>query len=115
MIKKVVSVWKQFSRSKLAVLGLVIIVAFIVMALAAPFITPYDPKRTFVAPPLSPPDSKNWLGTDDVGRDVLSLVIYGSRISLLVGLLASAIGTLLGTVIGLLSGYFGGILDELLM
>jgi peptide/nickel transport system permease protein len=115
MLKKVVGIWRQFSRSKIAVIGLGIIVAFIFMAVAAPFIAPYDPKRTFVAPPLSPPDSKHLLGTDDVGRDILSLVIYGSRVSILVGILASAIGTLLGTIIGLFSGYFGGILDEFLM
>ncbi|MEM1542367.1 MAG: ABC transporter permease [Candidatus Bathyarchaeia archaeon] len=115
MIKKMSNFWKQFSKSKIAVLGLAIVIAFIFMAIAAPFITPYDPKRTFIAPPLSPPNSKHWLGTDDVGRDILSLIIYGSRVSLLVGLLASAVGTLLGTIIGLFSGYFGGILDELLM
>ncbi|MEM1562758.1 MAG: ABC transporter permease, partial [Candidatus Bathyarchaeia archaeon] len=88
---------------------------FVFMAVAAPILSPYDPQASFIAPMFTPPNSKHLLGTDDVGRDVLSQIIYGSRISIMVGLLAAAVGTLLGTIIGLVSGYFGGIVDDILM
>lgn len=115
MLKGLANAWKQFSRSKLGVVGLVITIVFAFLAVAAPFISPYDPRSSFLAATFSPPSSKHLLGTDDVGRDVFSQIIYGSRISLIVGLLAAAVGTLLGTIIGLFSGYFGGVLDDILM
>lgn len=107
--------WKQFIRIKMAVIGLIITIIFLFTALFAPFITPYDPAASFSGPPFSPPSSKHLLGTDDVGRDILSLIIYGSRVSLIVGLLSAAFGTLLGTIIGLIAGYYGGAVDDILM
>ncbi|MEM1674179.1 MAG: ABC transporter permease [Candidatus Bathyarchaeia archaeon] len=115
MLRSISSSWKQFSKSKLGIVGLVIILIFVFMAVAAPILSPYDPQASFIAPMFTPPNSKHLLGTDDVGRDVLSQIIYGSRISIMVGLLAAAVGTLLGTIIGLVSGYFGGIVDDILM
>ncbi|MEM1565633.1 MAG: ABC transporter permease [Candidatus Bathyarchaeia archaeon] len=115
MLRNFIRTWKQFSRCKLGVVGLIIILIFVVMAVAAPVIAPYDPQASFLAPMFTPPNSKHLLGTDDVGRDVFSQIIYGSRISIMVGLLAAAIGTALGTVVGLISGYFGGIVDDILM
>lgn len=99
----------------MGVIGLIITLAFIFIALAAPLISPYDPRKSFLAPMFSPPSPEHPLGTDDVGRDVLSQIIYGTRISLFVGILAAVIGTLLGTVVGLVSGYFGGFWDDVLM
>ncbi|MEM2424751.1 MAG: ABC transporter permease [Candidatus Bathyarchaeia archaeon] len=113
--KDIVSAWRQFSRSKLGVTGLIIILIFIFVAVAAPIISPYDPQVLFLAPRFSAPSFKYLLGTDDVGRDVFSQIIYGSRISLTVGLLAAVVGTSLGTTIGLVSGYYGGILDDIFM
>lgn len=115
MLKNISSAWKQFSKNKLSIIGLIIILVFVFMAVAAPVIAPYDPRASFLSPMFSGPSLKHLLGTDDVGRDVFSQIIYGSRISLMVGLLAAAVGTLLGTLIGLISGYFGGILDDILM
>jgi len=115
MLRGLATSWKYFRKSKLAVGGLIIILIFIFMAVAAPYLAPYDPQKSFVGPMFSPPSIKHPLGTDDAGRDVLSQIIYGSRISLIVGLLTAAVATLLGTIVGLLSGYFGGSLDEVLM
>ncbi|MCS7114456.1 MAG: ABC transporter permease [Nitrososphaerota archaeon] len=115
MLKSIAGTWKQFKRSKLGVVGLVITIIFAFMAIAAPFIAPYDPRASFLAPMFSPPSSKHLLGTDDVGRDIFSQIVYGSRISIMVGLLAAAVGTILGTVIGLFAGYYGNILDDILM
>lgn len=101
--------------SKLGVIGLAIILVFIIMALAAPLITPYDPATTYLTRPFQPPSSNHLLGTDEAGRDVFAQIIYGSRVSLLVGFAAAIVGTLLGTTIGLVSGYFGGLVDTILM
>lgn len=91
------------------------IFAFIFIALAAPLLTPYDPAESFVGPRFQPPSWEHPLGTDDAGRDVFSQIVYGARISLLVGFTAAAVGTALGTLIGMISGYFGGIVDTILM
>jgi len=115
LLKSAVIVIKQFGRSKLGVAGLVIIFAFAFMAIAAPILTPYDPNKTFLTRPFQPPSLEHPLGTDDAGRDVLSQIIYGSRVSLLIGISAAIVGTLLGTTIGLFSGYFGGVVDTVLM
>lgn len=115
MLEGFVKAWKMFSRSKLGIVGLIIILIFVFIAVAAPIIAPYDPRASFVAPAFTSPNSKHLLGTDDVGRDVFSQIIYGTRISLMVGLLAAAVGTFLGTIVGLVSGYFGGLIDDLLM
>ncbi len=115
LLKSAVIVIKQFGKSKLGVAGLVIIFAFAFMAIAAPILTPYDPNKTFLTRPFQPPSLEHPLGTDDAGRDVLSQIIYGSRVSLLIGISAAIVGTLLGTTIGLFSGYFGGVVDTVLM
>jgi|YelNatPaOPRAMG01_1025707.scaffolds.fasta_scaffold11134_5 ABC-type dipeptide/oligopeptide/nickel transport system permease subunit len=115
LLKSTVIVIKQFGKSKLGVAGLVIIFAFAFMAIAAPILTPYDPNKTFLTRPFQPPSLEHPLGTDDAGRDVLSQIIYGSRVSLLIGISAAIVGTLLGTTIGLFSGYFGGVVDTVLM
>ncbi len=94
--------------------GLAIIAVIVFMALTAPFLAPYDPYE-FVGDPYEPPSFKHFLGTDDVGHDILSQLIYGARISLLVGVL-SAIGcVLIGSIIGIIAGFLGGWIDEILM
>lgn len=101
--------------TRLAALGLLIVVVIGVMALAADVITPYDPNQQFYAYVLQPPSGDFWLGTDDIGRDVFSRIVYGARVSLEVGLVALTISVCVGTSIGLVSGYYGGWAEEVLM
>lgn len=97
--------------------GLVMGALLVVTAVVGPALAPYDPTAP-VAPQLaepSPPGAPFWLGTDDLGRDVLSRLLYGARISLLVGLVAMVVAMLIGTAVGLTAGYFGGAVDVVLM
>jgi ABC-type dipeptide/oligopeptide/nickel transport system permease subunit len=97
-------------RSRTLILGLSMIAAVAVVALAADYIAPYKP-MDIVGDPLTPPSRLHPLGTDDMGRDILSMVIYGSRVSLLVGIVAAALSTAIGTAVGLASSIVGGKLD----
>ena len=112
--RKLGDFWRLYRRSALGRLGLIIVAFFVIVAVAAPWIAPFDP-FSFVGDPFLKPSSTHILGTDQVGRDILSRVIYGTRISLLIGLVASAMTIGLGTVIGLVSGYLGGWVDNALM
>jgi peptide/nickel transport system permease protein len=94
------------------VLGLAIILLVAGCAVAAPWLAPYDPMATTTVP-LDPPSADHWFGTDDLGRDILSRVIYGARVSILIGIGAAAVGTLLGVPLGLAAGYLGGTTDLL--
>ncbi len=107
--------WQRFRRNKLALSGLSIILVFSITAIFAPLIANRNPIEQNLILRLQPPSQKHWLGTDDLGRDVFSRVVYGTRISLTVGFLAIAMTTLIGTIIGLVSGYFGGKIDLILM
>ena len=98
-------------RSPLSAFWGVIAVAIVVMAVAAPVITPYDPLKSDFRRMQKPPDEINYFGSDQVGRDTLSRVIHGSRISLTVAVAAVLLGTTLGSLWGLASGYFGGRFD----
>lgn len=107
-------VWKRFRRHKLAAASLVFLGIVMACALSAPILAPYDPNK-IVGGFSEAPSSKFLLGTDQVGRDVLSRLFYGTRVSLFVGLAATAVSTLLGVVLGLISGYFGGWVDMVIM
>lgn len=107
--------WRYFKKNRLAVGGLVIIFITFFMAGLAPWIAPYDPGKTEVAQKLKPPSYRYYLGTDNLGRDVFSRMLYGSRISLSVGFVAVAISIIIGILIGALAGYYGGWVDSLLM
>jgi peptide/nickel transport system permease protein len=105
--------WRKLRRHRLAMISLVVLTLLILMAVFAPLIAPYDP----IAQPrgaglralyFQPPSSTHWLGTDDLGRDVLSRLIYGSRVSLLVGFLAAFSSVLVGTIMGATAGFFSG-------
>lgn len=102
--------WREFRRHKSGLAGLVVLTVFVGLALLAPLLAPADGLSVTRATGgvLEPPSTAYLLGTDDNGRSVLTLLIWGSRISLLVGLLATLISMVIGTVVGLLSGYFGG-------
>nr|HET7860057.1 ABC transporter permease [Caldimonas sp.] len=108
------SAWQRATRSGGLAIGLVLALAMVVMALAAPWLAPYDPNAQDVLLKLEPPSAAHPFGTDDFGRDVLSRVIYGARISLFVGAIATLAGVLAGTIIGVVSGYFGGLVDRVI-
>ena len=107
---------RRFRRHKLAMVSLVVIVLLILMAIFAPWVAPQNPNEFNVAN-LSfyqPPSAQHWLGTDELGRDILSRIIYGSRISLAVGFSVAFISVLIGTVMGVLAGFFGGWVDVII-
>ena len=113
-------VWRSLSRAKLPLVGLAVLAITLVLALGAPFLLPYESNEVNIVVRLRPPAllGGTWeypLGTDEVGRDVLTRLIYGARISLAVGFGAAAFAGTVGLVLGLLSGYFVGLLDEVIM
>jgi peptide/nickel transport system permease protein len=104
--------WRR--RSGLGLAGLAILVGLFLVAVLAPLISPYDP-FVRVDRPFLKPSADHWLGTNDIGQDIASELIYGTRISLLIGLLAAFVSVSIGTVVGLLAGYCGGTVDTVLM
>jgi peptide/nickel transport system permease protein len=108
---------RLFAKNKMGVAGLIILTVFIVLATFADVLVPEARLSVADAPgvPLEPPSSRFWLGTDELGRSVLDLVIQGSQVSLLVGFLATAISMLIGALVGIAAGYFGGWIGALLM
>lgn len=111
-LKHTAYLWK---KNKLAMFGGIIILAFIVVAIFAPVIAPYDPYEQNLANRLSPPSWEHLLGTDQYGRDIFSRIVWGTRIELKIIFLVTVISTSIGIVIGIVSGYFGGVVDEVLM
>ena len=107
--------WPRIRRNRLALIGGSIVLALFVISLFAPVIAPFDPSAINAYSVLSPPTWHHLFGTDELGRDVLSRVLYGSRVSLKVGFVAVGIAVSIGTVIGLVSGYFSGLVDATLM
>jgi len=99
---------RAFVRNKTAVLGLVLAAFLVMIALLAPLLAPYDPLVQDVRNMLSPPNKQHLFGTDDLGRDVFSRVLYGARVSIVVGLSAVTVGTVIGMMLGISAGYFGG-------
>jgi peptide/nickel transport system permease protein len=103
------------ATNPLTVLGLAIVGLLVVAALLAPILAPYDPAEPDILHSLQPPSSAHWLGTDEAGRDILSRILYGARISLRIGLLAVGAIALIGVPLGLLAGTVGGWLDAVVM
>ena len=106
--------WSRFKRNRSAVLGLFILSLVLVMAAAAPFAFPQNP-FALVGKPMTPPSLAHLLGTDTLGRDVLSGIFHGSRTSLVIGLIATLVSVSIGTLVGALAGYYGGLADDALM
>lgn len=104
----------RYIHNRLAMMGSVILLMFIIMAVLAPVAAPYDPYYMDGAAVLQAPGGGHLFGTDNMGRDILSRVIYGSRISLWVSLVSVSIATVLGLFLGVIAGYFGGVLDTVL-
>ena len=107
--------WARFRRNRLALVGLVLVVVLALSALLAPWLAPYDPARQSLIEKRARPGAKYVLGADEFGRDILSRVIYGSRVALLVGVLSATIAVVGGLVLGMLAGFSGGWLDSLMM
>jgi len=104
-------VLRRLARNRLAMLGLAIIVLFVALAVLAPWIAPHDPLRSSFGKRLQGPSSEHWLGNDELGRDMLSRLLYGARISLRIGLISVAIGIAVGVPLGAVSAYYGGWVD----
>ncbi len=108
-------IWQRLRKNRLSIVGSILIGGFLLLAFAAPLIAPADPMAQALYNRLSPPTFEHPFGTDDFGRDILSRVIYGARISLRVGVFAVLIALILGTCIGVVAGYWGGWIDQILM
>ena len=106
---------RDMARNPLAMVGLAIILALLMVAAFAPWLAPYSPVEGTLADRLQPPSAAHWMGTDELGRDILSRVIYGARITLMIVLLVAVISAPLGLLIGTVAGYFGGWVDRVLM
>jgi peptide/nickel transport system permease protein len=107
--------WRTLLGNRIAWIGLILLAMVVLAAVFAPWISPHDPIQQNIAYRLDPPSAQYWLGTDSYGRDVLSRLIYGARISLLVGFLAVLIAMVVGSSLGILAGYLGGWVDQLVM
>jgi peptide/nickel transport system permease protein len=108
-------VWRHLRRHRLAVAGLVCMIILVLAAVLAPLLAPYDPSRTSLRERFQPPNSRHWMGTDELGRDLYTRVLYGGRISLAVGFLVAVLSAALGGLIGATSAYVGGRTDEVTM
>ncbi|MCL4516707.1 MAG: ABC transporter permease [Firmicutes bacterium] len=109
------SVWRRFRRHRLAMFGGALVLALVLFALAAPWILPYKFDDIDLAHRFSPPSATHWFGTDDLGHDELTRVIYGGRVSLLIGFASAISSAIIGMAIGAVAGYYGGLLDNVLM
>jgi peptide/nickel transport system permease protein len=105
----------HLTRRKLAVIGGLLVIVEVLLALVGPIVSPYNPTTPDFDVVLQPPSLAHWLGTDDLGRDVLSRLLTGARLSLLISVSSMAIAAIVGVGLGIVSGYLGGALDELLM
>lgn len=106
-----VETWRRLVRNRIAVLGMVIVLGFVILAVFAPYVAPHDPVDQDLTKHFERPSPGHPLGRDELGRDILSRVIYGARISLTIGLIAVGIGLGVGVPLGAISGYYGGKLD----
>jgi peptide/nickel transport system permease protein len=107
--------WKRFRKNRLALVGAIIVIFLFIVAIFAAFIAPYDPGQINIRRILDEPSAEHLFGTDALGRDVLSRMVFGSRISLMVGFVAVGIATAIGIFLGALAGYYGRWVDALIM
>ena len=107
--------WKRFRGNRLAVSGGCVVLLLFAVSFLAPYITPWDPHAIDAYHVLLPPSADHWFGTDELGRDVFTRVVYGARISLKVGFVSVGIAVAIGVVLGLVSGFYGGIIDTVIM
>src|SRR5262249_49852618 len=115
------TVWRRLRKDRLCLAGAAIVLAFVAMAVGAPHLAPFDPTERFMngisaeGAPLPPGTAGFVLGTDSIGHDVLSRLIWGARVSLFVGIVANGVAVLIGVMLGATAGYFGGLVGSLIM
>ena len=107
--------WRRFRRHRMALVGTAILVIFALGSILAPLLTPYEPTQQNLDNRLSPPTWRHPMGTDELGRDLLTRILYGGRISMLIGVLAMSVAITIGTLIGAVAGYYGGRIDSVTM
>ena len=107
--------WRRLRRHRLAIVSLVAVAVVSVLCASAPIVAPFPFDQIDLSNLRQPPGAEHWLGTDELGRDLFTRLLYGGRVSILIGLLAAVIGTGCGSAVGSLAGYFGGRVDGLLM
>ncbi|OLE39846.1 MAG: peptide ABC transporter permease [Candidatus Rokubacteria bacterium 13_1_20CM_2_70_7] len=107
--------WRAFAKNRLAIVGGAVVLCLAALAVLAPLLAPWDPHRPDVRTILDPPSRMHLLGTDQLGRDVLSRMLYGARVSLAVGFVSVGIATAIGIVLGSVAGYNGGLVDAAVM
>jgi peptide/nickel transport system permease protein len=107
--------WRALAKNRLALFGGAVVLVLAIMAVGAPLLAPHDPNKPDVKRILDSPSSRHWLGTDQVGRDVLSRMLYGARVSLAVGFVSVGIATVIGIALGAAAGYHGGMVDASVM
>jgi peptide/nickel transport system permease protein len=107
--------YKKLSKNKAALVGALIVLVFVILAIFAPLLAPHDHIMPVMSKKLETPSAEHWLGTDDKGRDILSRLLYGSRISLTVGVLSTLLGAFVGIIMGIVAGYYGRWIDSLIM
>lgn len=107
--------WHRLAKNKLAIFGLVVVTLLAIACIFGPPFSPYSYEDQNLALGATPPSAPHWLGTDDLGRDSLTRLLYGGRVSLLVGLVATAVSLVIGVLYGAISGFFGGKIDALMM
>ncbi|MEW9032059.1 MAG: ABC transporter permease subunit [Planifilum fimeticola] len=108
-------VWHKVKNNKLMLAGILIIALLFLASLLAPVLSPYDPTKIHIAERFQPPSSDHWFGTDEVGRDILTRILHGARLSLGIGAAVVVAAGLIGMILGTLSGYFGGTVDQVIM
>ncbi|KGR77915.1 nickel transporter permease [Ureibacillus manganicus] len=109
------SFMKKLTKNKAAIAGATVVFTIMILAILAPLIAPYDPTHIDMSKKFQGPSSEHWLGTDDKGRDILSRLLFGSRISLTVGILSTLLGAIVGVVLGIVAGYYGKWIDSVIM
>ncbi len=107
--------WRRLTRDKLAIVGMVIIGLFVLAAVLAPLLAPYDPTVQKILLRRQPPSRQHWMGLDEVGRDIFSRIIYGARVSLQIGLLSVSMAIVVGAILGAVAGFVGGWVDNVIM
>src|SRR5689334_4449018 len=107
--------WRRFRKHKLALVGLTTLVVMALLIILAPLFLPYKPETLDLTATFAPTTAQHWLGTDDLGRDILTRLLYAGQISMSVGIICTAIVIVIGALIGVISGYFGGWIDTILM
>lgn len=107
--------WRRFRRNRAGMIGAVAVLFYIAVSILAPVIVPYDPFQESLMERIKPPSASHWLGTDELGRDVLSRIIYGARISLYIQITAVILSLIVGVILGAIAGFYGGVIDRIIM